>query len=159
MFSSIVVDFEGFPLRQGQYAVKELGYYTVDDGNYGVMTFQPPHAWQELSFQEKRNAVWIMNNMHHFSWSDGEISYNRLKTMLMLMCWDKHIIYCKGFEKSKYLETLIGKPVIDLDECPKAMDLPNYGINCTKHGLDYNHCAIAKVVKFSHYIKQKMLTS
>ena len=54
----------------------------------------------------------------------------------------------KGLEQSKFIESPLKKPVINLGVCPKSLDSCNYDIDCTKHGLDYKHCALSKAMKF-----------
>ena len=147
---SIIIDFEGFMLESHTYVVKELAAYSFD-GNILLVhwTFKPPRPFEELNEKDQKQCRWITRNLHGIQWEQGELAYENFRHIMGFLFKMYEKIYVKGYEKTKFIETLSSRNCYNLDDlgCPKINNLPEKSVICPHHHLK-NHCALAKVICF-----------
>ena len=122
MTSSAVIDFEGYQLPSGYFIVKELAFYAVRGPHFsGSWTFQPPMPFEDLPSKQQDQFLWISHNIHHMDWKEGQLPYEKFRSILTLLFEVFPTIYIKGLQKQKFLEFLSGRYCINLEDvnCPK----------------------------------------
>lgn len=155
--SAVVLDFEGFHLQPHGFIVKEIAFCNVTNGDHGCWTFKPPHSWDLLPANEERSFSWAIRNLHGLSWDSGKLPYCALRPILMSISVCYTHVYIKGLQKAKFLETLLGRPICNLEdlECPKIQHLPVPTVSCDVHASGFYHCALVKACAFAVYIKER----
>lgn len=154
---SVVLDFEGFQLKQGKFIVKEMAAYAVNDPSYrGRWLFQPPHSFQQLPEKNQRSFSWVSRNIHHLSWSSGQLPYTDLEFILRVNFRLFKKIYVKGLEKKNFLEKISKREIINLDDldCPPMRDLPPVDVFCPyMHIKNFDHCSVQKAAAFGRFLE------
>lgn len=161
MSSSLVIEFEGFHLKPHIFIIKELAYFDVERGYHGRWSFLPPHPWYMLTKKEKRKFSWTTRRCHGLSWESGDLPYTALPLIVSFLFLSYSDIYVKGLEKSKFLENLSGKKILDLNnfKCPKVENLKFSTLHCPDHIVDFKHCALAKATAYGSFIKEGLNSS
>ena len=141
-----------------EYIVKELACVDLKNENEQKMQsflFQSPYAQIRVRPSIRKSNTWVENNLHKISWEDGYIPYFRLTEILETVCQNQKHIFTKGSEKAKFLSTLIGKTVTDLDKmsCPKAEKINLAVLSCSFHHKE--HCALHKCLKYAAWLNEQ----
>lgn len=155
--SAVVIEFEGFQLQPNSFVIKELAFYSVKYGYHGRWCFLPPFAWEQLSAKKRKTNAWLIRYCHGLRWESGELPYSALQTILLSICISYTDIYVKGLEKTIFLEHLLGRKVLDLNDfnCPKMKDLESKEVCCPVHSTPFKHCALAKATAYASFINKK----
>ena len=103
--SLIVMDIE----LAEQNIVKELGVFI--DGQVSGYSFEPPK-----NYQPTHQTLWCTKNLQKIHWKSGALDYSRINTMLSELRHYRAEYFAKGWEKCKFLSTLLGKEVENLDD-------------------------------------------
>lgn len=155
MSSTIVIDFEGFQLKSQCFVIKELAFYSVNEGYHNCWFFLPPHSWENLLPSEKKCFKWVIKNRHHMEWNSGVLPYSTLHIILQYLSSVYTNIYVKGLEKIKFLENILGRSILSVN-CPKIQMLNKnrFSTACSYHPHAFNCCALTKAAFYADYIKQ-----
>lgn len=142
-----VVDFQGFRGLKQAFVVKELTIATLTSLNQNTelchLTFKPPTS--EYCDGESSSTpanFWVQRHMHGIAWTDGELEYSELKPKLEGVVKGVSFIFCKGYEKCCFLQSLIQRPVYDLADfgCPSiktlTASLNQSELTCTLHCVE-----------------------
>lgn len=159
--SSVVIEFEGFQLKPHIFVIKELAYFDVDRDYHGRWSFLPPHPWKQLSPKDKKKFSWVTRYCHGLRWECGDLPYTALPLILSFLFVSYSDIYVKGLEKSKFLENLSGKKILDLNDfkCPKVGSLKHSTLICNDHIHDFKHCALSKAAAYGSFIKEGVISN
>ena len=159
--SSAVVEFEGFQINANDYVIKELAFYAVDHGYHARWSFLPPYPWEQLSLKKRKTFSWLTRHLHGLRWNNGELAYSALEPILLSLFISFKTVFTKGLEKTKYLERLSGREILNLNDfgCPKIVSLNVSNVICPSHTFSFKHCALTKAVSYGMYIKDRLATS
>ena len=151
--SSAVLDFQGFQLLPHTFVVKELAVFDIHQGYHAQWTFQPPHAWDQLSARRQKTYAWVIRNCHGLSWESGVLPYRALRPILLSLFTTYSTLYVKGVEKVKFLEKLSGRPILNLNDlpCPKIDCLPLSKMVCPDHSIHFKACALHKAEAYAKF--------
>ena len=89
--------------------VKELGVYI--DGQVFGSSCKP-----FKKYQPAHQTLWCNQNLHKTDWKNGSLDYSCINTMLAELRQYRAEFFVKGMEKCKFLSTLLGKEVENLDD-------------------------------------------
>ena len=103
--SLIVLDIE----LAEKNVVKELGVYI--DGQVFGYSFKPPKIYQPT-----HQTLWCTQNLHKNDWKSGSLDYSCINAMLAELRQYRAEYFAKELEKCKFLSTLLGKEVENLDD-------------------------------------------
>lgn len=157
MASPIVLDFEGFQLKADCFIIKELAFYSINEGHHACWSFLPPMPWETLSRFHQKSFAWVIRNKHHLSWNSGVLPYCALRYILHYLSSAYSTIYVKGTEKLSFLERLMNGNLRSLN-CPKIKDLPLsvISIKCNLHSQQVHSCALLKANSYANYINKQL---
>ena len=136
--------------RTSNYIIREFAILDLDVDSHQSWLFQFP-KWASTN----KTNIWLEEKYHGIKPYDGDIPYNH--SIIRKYTSDYDQIYCKGLEKSLYLQKILGKTVTDLDDCP-SLKLLNSNCSCflNAHKNEKYVCAVrncAKVKKWLMYTK------
>lgn len=154
---SAIIDFEGFQLSRGDFVIKELAFFSTNDcPSWGVWYFEPPKPFDDLTFNLRKQCVWVTTNIHRMNWQEGSLPYSNVKKIIFLLFEMFTHVYVKGLQKVKFLEMVTGYKCINLEDfsCPKVEELfPSYSF-CSVHEPNFKHCAVAKTTAYASFLKK-----
>lgn len=158
-----IVDFQGFKKSSDEFVIKELAILSINDSTEHPVTFlfEPPCAWTDLSVKYKRMNLWLERNYHGISWNSGRTPYRRASEILRTILQHARIICVKGLERSKWLESIIGKSsnIVNLDDigCPSLHKLrkkSSVAAKCSHHSNVLNYSCSTENVQL---LKKQLL--
>jgi hypothetical protein len=150
----IVLDVEGFLLKNNVFIAKELAIYHVRDESWHHYVFKPPFPLSDLSADDQHQCRWISHHLHHIPWHVGDVDYERLRILLQgLACYQ---VWVKGSGKQSFLRKNFGLNCHDLDSlnCPTVEKLPRYYLACWVHRVR-KHCALEKAIAYGQFLTHK----
>lgn len=153
-----IVDFQGFRGINNEFILKEIA--VLFNGHHQHFILTPPFNSNLLPLSLKRQAHWLHQNHHGFSWDGGDIDIRRVKAFLREKI--ENVVYVKGTEKKYWLQNLINNKnveVINLEDlnykCPNLKELkriyPDITLKCWYHG---KICALQNVYLLRRYISE-----
>lgn len=107
-----VVEIQGFS-SDGTFIVKELAVRKDDFS--GLFTFKPPKNEPVVPPGLRRTHDFCVKHLHGLPWSFGERPYEDFRNILATELEEVIVIFTKGREKAKFIRTVTGKRVVDLD--------------------------------------------
>lgn len=152
------VDFQGFRGVNNEFILKEMA--VLFNGYHQHFILTPPFHSNFLPSHLKRQAHWLREYHHGFTWDGGDTDFCKVKSYLRKKI--KNVVYVKGREKKHWLQKLINNEnveVINLEDlnykCPNLKELkriyPDITLKCWYHG---KICALQNVYLLSRYIKE-----
>lgn len=139
----VFIDVQGFKSNSNDFIAKEVAI-AFNNNDYFNFIIKPPFNFKCLSIAKQREANWLIKNYHHINWNDGSVSFNSVCKFLKANI--KHSeVYVKGKEKRKWLEEMLHKKVLDIEDVGcinfKQMEIkyPEY-FYCSYHS--YGVCAL-----------------
>lgn len=136
----IFVDLQGFKHKKNEFVVKEISILKNDNQIFHYIV-KPPYEWIYLPQKYKKQAIWLENNYHGFSWNDGFLTLAELKERIqpILLENEKQIVCVKGAEKIAWLKQILDNHYLN------CINLENEGcdINLSKFEkqyMDKPHC-------------------
>lgn len=139
--SAAIIDFqcqEGRKNDNQNYKtyIKELAICALNSNDIKCYVFKSLYSKNLLSYKALRHANFIKRKLIGLDWNDGDYNYMDINNILEEFIKKNNItvLYVKGDEKVKYLETanFFNVKVYDLLEfgCPRLDYLPNYDVTC-----------------------------
>lgn len=116
--SHAVVDFLSLRDFNGTFIVKELAINI--NGSTGHWIFKKPFFVMSNDKTDRVNR-WVTQKYHGMKMDEGDVPYTMLQPILLKYLSNVDFIYTKGLEKCRFLENILNRAVINLDdfECPK----------------------------------------
>ncbi|KAJ4438726.1 hypothetical protein ANN_14673 [Periplaneta americana] len=151
----IILDVQGLHTTAGNFVCKELAAVT-DDYQMVHCIFRPPSHCTP-----SRSASWLESSFHGLQWDSGCIPYPELQRILHMVVQGVDKVYTKGEEKKAYLESILGRDVIDLYSfgCPPLRTLKQHvGIkaSCLFHCRRANiQCALQNIYVLYNWMSGK----
>ncbi|CAD6225709.1 GSCOCG00011853001-RA-CDS, partial [Cotesia congregata] len=121
-----------------KFSPKEVALNTVEHGIQRHWLIRPPFPFNKLPLKDRHQNTWLTFNYHGLKWTDGSVYLLNLIDNIKFYSEKAHRIYVRGAIKAKYLEELLQREIINLEEpsseCPKFENLEPEVINCAFHG-------------------------
>jgi hypothetical protein len=116
MNKRLVLDVQGFKDENNKFLPKELAAY---DGNkISHFIFKQPFAFNLLSPEMTKQAIWLMKHHHCITWNSGFTPLHSFAPIVKELTAGYLFVYVKGKEKYNFLKKYSSRPVIELDEQP-----------------------------------------
>lgn len=147
-----VLDVQGFCSSSGVFIAKEVAILS-SDGQVAHFVFYPPNGITPDANLKCYTELYI----HGIPWDSGCLPYNDLKHVVKdLLQWD-HKLYCKGLEKTKFLENLLQRPVVNMEDLdvPKLTTLRDCKAKCLFHRRRDLNCALQNVYILRLWLKTR----
>jgi hypothetical protein len=156
----VIIDFQAFKDNNNEFVIKECAVVAVDNSFVEHWVVAPPYEFHVLKKDKRREAVWIKQNHHGLSWSDGGISYKSFQDELRLVCCDVSRVFVKGKEKTEFIKGLLKNAVIiNLEDYNtprlKRLMLNSYlpVLRCFRHCKHKNYiCALSNADKLKMWV-------
>ena len=155
------LDAQGFRDSRNFFQPKEIGIYAVDDNIApSVYLIKPPYHWSSMSEANQNHNKWIEYNHIGIPWSSGNLAYNRVKETLNNALCRASVVYVRGEEKRKWLQSLIKPSVIEMVEV-NLIDKKRRNILCNNHTIHANFncpfyiptvCAVQNALAMKDYL-------
>jgi len=93
--------------------VKELAIADSHSNRVSSYIFKRPYGWKEVPiFKARTNEA----HNHGCNWNGGDVQYSELETVLHREASSAIAIYCFGHQKTKFIDGLIDRTVIDITQ-------------------------------------------
>lgn len=152
-----ILEFQAFRDNLNDFIVKELVIIDLSTSiNYSFL-FKPPYSFSKCNTKSRKVNNWLTKYYHHISWSDGNIAYSELSTIMERFCKQFNTIFTTGTEKTKWITTFTSVPVITLS-MKKESDYNNISsicLNIDNPQHKTTNCALARGYKLMMQIKQQ----
>ena len=127
--------------------IKEFAVYLPGFGidGYRVVTFAPPYEKEHLPLKVVKQNNYAAANIHGLEWNDGEIAYRDIFYIMWTMTYQFKVLYAKGTEKTKILQTYLPHlRVINIESlgCPAFEKLPLFDAVC----VNEIHCKLGWIL-------------
>jgi Inhibitor of Apoptosis domain len=154
---SASIDFQAFTSSSGEFIIKELAIISHQDFKVQHWIFKPPYSENCVSAATRKIKTWLENNHHGIKWSQGNTDFTRLKSTLLFVTIPYKVLYVKGKEKAKHLQTLLERHVIDIADlgCPALKDLPHLPFYCKHHQETKMQCALQNVFRLAQWCMEQ----
>src|SRR5271170_6994971 len=117
---TVVIAYDGFqtlPATQDGHVVKKLTIYNVTEEAIQTWCFEAPFPWESLTAVARNANQFISDYINGCRWYEGGFTPYKDMTRILLKHTDTaRLIYSKGQLNVKYLNELIGRPVLDIDD-------------------------------------------
>lgn len=150
---------------KNNFTPKEVAVLSVQKNIVGHWIVKPPHDFRQLREDIKNTNNYCTTQIHGIEWFQGDISLKHLKYHLYQLTKSAKKIYARGVEKTKYLEAVICRRVINFEnyETPSFQDLqktfPKESTMCTLHSQQItpkpfpDSCALYRVHLLKHFFQ------
>lgn len=155
---NVIVDIQGFKDNNNKFIVKEAAVLSNGD-RIQHFVFQPPYNFGGLQPAKQREAKWMENNHHKFSWKYGFTPYHKLNNLMWPLLRNNYI-YVKGLEKQTWMKEIFGDDLIIYNleedmECPKLAFLKYQYPNVHRCIVHEGVCALENVLVLGKYMQSK----
>ena len=111
-----VVDIQGFRDVNRHFLPKEVAVIALQELIVGHWIVGPPCNFLQLPPDIKTTNSYCTVHVHGIQWFEGEVSLRRLRHHLYKVVKKARNIYVRGDDKRRYLENVLGRCVINLEE-------------------------------------------
>jgi len=121
--------------KENKLIVKEFAVYYSDfpEELIRVATFAPPYEKECLPKNIRKLNTYVSENIHGLEWNDGEYGFHEMTNIMWSMTSRLEVIYVKGLEKGKILQSLLPHLcVLNIEDlgCPSLEKLPLFDSPC-----------------------------
>lgn len=152
--------------RHGEYVIKEFAVFkATDEGDtYQVVMFAPPCDAAELSEDIVKQNTYVSTRIHGLPWDLGEKPYKELIDTLTQLTSRFSVLYVKGLEKQRVLQSIVRTQVIDVETigCPALKSLPLIWAPCHSKNHTSPHkyaCAMRNAKRVGLWLKKEISAS
>lgn len=142
---SCIIDIQGFKGPGQTFILKEIAVIT-EENMLQHFILKPPYIFNNLPPELKKQALWLHQYHHGFSWDDGYTSMEDI-TKICVHIFQNKIIYVKGDQKIKWLNQLfrlnMNNTIYNLEDfgCPRMEHLRKIFIDVPRCILHSGKCA------------------
>lgn len=158
---SWVIDIQGLFDEDKKFTPKEVAMLCLQNNTMAHWLVKPPHDFTKLSDDIKVTNNYCTTSVHSIEWYHGDISVKQLHYHLYNFAKYAKQIYVRGADKAKYLEAVVCRRVINLEDYrgpafkKLEKNFPKVDTVCLHHIRDLaekrlSACALYKV----HLLKQ-----
>jgi hypothetical protein len=143
--------------KDGQYLIKEFGVFQccpLGDA-YMIVTFAPPYDHSEVPENIQRQNQYVSKNIHGLSWETGTTPYEDMPAKLLEMTSHLSLVYVKGEEKKRFLQSLLKCAVVDAEKlgAPALKMFPHMWAPCHNEVHTTSHtCAVRNARRIGMWI-------
>ena len=143
----ICVDLNGF-LKDGRFICKEIAFASMGKSVLDCFVFETPDHLREYS----RDNAWITIREQSFPFSEGDVPYNKIRSICERVAERSFNFFVVGPEKAAYLKQIMPNDVRveTLDFLPGLLD-SSYS-NQPSCIRNHRNCALQNVLKMRDYI-------
>lgn len=117
-----VIDIQGFRNGNKKFVPKEVAVVALQSRVIGHWIVKPSSKFKDLPFDVKNSNNYCTLNIHGIEWNDGEITLQKLESLLSAVVSNSTRIYACGSEKTLYIESVTSRQIINLE----VSEVPSY---------------------------------
>ena len=110
-----VIDIQGFRDARRKFFPKEVAVVALQKDIVGHWIVQAPCYFSRLPRDIKTTNSYCSAEVHGLQWFEGDVSPRRMRRHLYAVARAARRTYVRGEEKVSYLENVIGRSIIDLE--------------------------------------------
>ena len=112
----LIIDIQGFNDNNDNFVPKEIAIVSLDEEkSVGHWVIAPDYPFYHLEYNARARNIWLTNNHHNLYWRDGSVKIDYVVQELRKITKNVDFIYVRGSCKSKYLQEILEKNIIDLE--------------------------------------------
>lgn len=152
-----VIDIQGFYDKDDCFIAKEVAVIALDKAYIAHWITAPSHIFTDLPKSVRAKNNWATRHHHGLEWFEGDVPLRTLHANLRQITRTAGIIYTRGREKAKYLQSVTARQINNLEETnsPSFNDLSSSAEVCLHHGLLRRpelSCALNNAAKLKQWI-------
>jgi hypothetical protein len=161
------VDLQGFVVNNNNFVLKELSFsfksaqqrYIDDNYPRYHYIFSAPFAWKYVDDISRKRSIWLTAFHHGFYWTQGDLSYEKIRACIAPLMEKDLVIYVKGSQKVDWLKQLCKHYEIDcrnIEDFGCALHLSDGARNehfkehCNKH-RKADQCALRNIIQIESW--------
>lgn len=159
----IVVDFQGFPLPDKSFAIKELAIVDVTSNFETQYLAKPPCPLSNFCDRHCNTIRYVHQNIHGIPWKAGYMELADVECELKIAVLAANKVYIKGLDRLNFVLMLTScnpHKLIDLDQfegIPRTIErnksfVCNY--RCANH--DRLRCAMEQAIRFRDFLRRNV---
>ena len=138
--------------------LKELVIINPDLDCSQSWIFKPPFPYSQLTTALRLHNDYLSQHLYGLHWNDGDTLYSEVKSVITKYTQHSSVVYTFGKTRQFFLESILGKSVINLEEelkCPHFSQLAYPSRQCLHylHRFSYFRCAVKEGWTYANYIK------
>lgn len=159
----LIVDIQFLRDDNKSYTPKEVAVISLQGNVVGHWLIKSPVIFQNLPLDIKITNNFVTKELHGVEWFDGDITLNQLKSHLYEVARNARLIYVRGAEKAKFLESFICRHAVNLEiyvgptfsKLRKDLDVNTVCAFHSRNRDDKNHdfCALNKVYLLKRWFR------
>ena len=111
-----IVDIQGFRDTERKFLPKEVAVICLQNPIVNHWIVQAPCNFIELPEDVKNTNSYCAVDIHGINWFEGEVSLRQVHRYLFNIARAARRIYVRGEEKTRYLESLLGRNIFNLEK-------------------------------------------
>lgn len=156
----LVIDFQGFPMPDKTFAIKELAIVDVASTHESYYVAQPPCHIGFFSARHQRTIQYVTDRVHGIPWDAGYVPLDVVEKALKKAVDNADLVYIKGSDRLSFVMLLTGCParkIVDLDTfqgIPRTVDR-NFGVSCICKAPNHDNlrCAMEQSARYRDYLR------
>lgn len=159
----VIIEIQGFKVNSGAFYPKEVCVTNLGrDCFIGHWVLSAPHLLSELTAARRQENRWLTDFHHGIQWHEGDTSLQYVLTELRRISETADVIYTRGSIKAIYLQNILSRDIINLEECnecPPFAELPLARTVCNVHGavpsskVKNKRCALASALQLKEWLE------
>ena len=133
-----VIDIQGFRDTRKKFIPKEVAAVSLQSRAIAHWIVRPPCNFTDLPTDIQQTNNYCSLDVHGIEWHEEDVSLKHLRKNLCNLAKNARRIYARGLEKARYLESVIARRVINLEDYDSpsydelAFQFPNL-LQCSTH--------------------------
>lgn len=113
--ADLIFEVQSLRDEKNKYIPKELAVTSVQGYTIGHWFIKSPHIFDNLPYNLKVMNNFCTSEVHGIEWWEGDITLDQLKRHIFELTKIAKLIYTRGSENVKFLESLLCRHVINLE--------------------------------------------
>lgn len=166
-YPDYIIDIQGFQDKNKKFFAKEVAITTLAHSKQEILNHwivRAPYVFTALPRQVQFSNNFCTNNIHGLEWFEGDCPLHKVEYNLRELTKNSYRIYTRGRVKAEYLESVIGRKIINFEdfEAPTFHELKlNFGSKsyvCATHGLKKKNlfkvefCALRRALNLKYWL-------
>ena len=141
-----IIDIQAFHDKEGEFLPKEIAVIGSNCNFFAHWIIKPPYNSEKIPKGILATNSYLTCFHHGIEWFDGESDLEDVLNSLREVARNSLRIYTRGVQKMEFLEKLLCRQIINLEEysCPSFRNLPRVNEHfCFYHGRKREYFASA----------------
>ena len=158
-----IIEIQDLRGQDNAFLPKEIAVLSTEGETVGHWIIAQPFEFSTLPSDIKTTNDFISSRIHGIHWFDGDMSLNKLRHHLYKIARNAVRIYVRGSEKAEYLQGIMARTVIDVEEYTNSgfadlqkqftcSQLCHYHA-CLRDEYKHNYCTLRRVYVLRQWLR------